>query len=374
LSEAEPTIHDLRVTIAWSETFIDLLADPAPTGAPLAGLGRRDTFAKLHEEARSGELPGGLASPWPRPRGQMFWTYYCEKRLPADVTGLQSWRWLVPLRATLPAPQAPAGVRANAEAFFHPHGTTLVVTFSLRRDLPLFAAVAAAMELRREALLVDAGGPVTVDRWAQGAMLQLRQRVLGSPAAATSLLGEPLTVTTVVDASGVDLDASPGEPVHRAVDAWAGWSPTWKNNALPNLEARTIPTRQAPPSHLLYGSRRGRTVWFPARFGETKPKPTKSKPTLSCYHRNLVLASLQVDSLLGLVANAIALQDDGVTGSAALNACHARAAEVLGRLHAGRGDTYRTRSVQVQIDQDPRRASLETARARLGMSELAEAQ
>jgi hypothetical protein len=108
---------------------------------------------------------------------------------------------------------------------------------------------------------------------------------------------------------------------------------------------------------LVYGTNRGRAVWFPDLLADSV------RPTLACYHRNLALASMQVESLCGF-AHGIASQ---VNENNALNfaeeECARNAAGLLGRLYGGKSSIYRSWSVRAQIDQNNFVSDIDTVRA-----------
>jgi len=114
------------------------------------------------------------------------------------------------------------------------------------------------------------------------------------------------------------------------------------------LAQRAVAIRNAPPSHLLYGLARGRAVWFPASFLDLG----KQRSSLACYHRNLMFASLQTESLAGLMVLARERYQNPAPASPLSNSMDAllqSAAEVLGRLYVGDAKTYRSSSPTVQI-------------------------
>jgi hypothetical protein len=158
-------------------------------------------------------------------------------------------------------------------------------------------------------------------------------------------------VATVVRGEGVDPGALPAEggQVHRMLEAVTTWRPSWQHDDLRNLplSQASLRIRTAPPSHVLYGRERGRAVWFPALFTQKGG----DLHSLSCYHRNLVLASLQVESLSGAISETAKQIGDGLPLSVGHRECARRAAGILGRLYGG-VDTYRSWSPRVHIEQN----------------------
>lgn len=71
----EIEIHDIRLSLIWVETFPDLLAESAPTEAPLAFLGHDSTyepqFERLLQDDRT-RIEPNLALPWTNLSHQHF--------------------------------------------------------------------------------------------------------------------------------------------------------------------------------------------------------------------------------------------------------------------------------------------------------------
>lgn len=152
--------------------------------------------------------------------------------------------------------------------------------------------------------------------------------------------------------------------VHRALEGLAHWQKTWRDDQLSPLEKNRIPIRGGPPSHLVYGRRQGRVIWFPVHFSRAHP----SSRSLSCYHRNIAMATLQVESLLTHCRIAAAQTGRGLAGP--LRDCAQHAAEILGRMHAGLGSTYRTATARVHVDQSAAKQDLNTTRQYFGLAQI----
>ena len=176
--------------------------------------------------------------------------------------------------------------------------------------------------------------------------------------AAREQAGQLFSVVTVIDAtaaSSTDPVVQDG-PVHRALEAMAGWNPLWKKMALKPLSAGRIAIRQSPEGHIIYGRQQGRVVWFPGNFPSAGGKPS----TLTCFHQNLSMASLHVASLCRFAKDAAAQLSNKkslASVSKMYRDCARLTAGILGRLHGKKNDDdagakpeiYRSGSIRTQI-------------------------
>lgn len=356
---AKIEIHDLRLSFIWVETVLDLVRHAVPSGAPLAFLGRRSSYAQRFEQVlRSPREPGGLEPPWRRPAGHFFWTYYLRGRTPGNVSGDQAWKALVPFRGKVPAAvEAPwLGGDLVPETFLYPHGLALVVTALCRAHLPLEEAVEKAFEVRQTGKFQvewDEGRvsqSLSLDAFVGKALTTLGKAGFGPGATPDARSVTPFTLATVVRGTGVHPNAPvpDGGKAHRALEAITTWRPTWRYDVLPNLAEVSLQIRRAPPSHVLYYGKRGRAVWFPGLF----IREARDLHSLACYHRNLVFASLQVESLSGLVSQTAKQIRDMSPLSVTHRECARRAVGILGRLYGGLRSTYRSRSPRAHIEQN----------------------
>jgi len=351
-------VEAVRVSFAWIQPKLDLLAEQPLPNAPMRFLGRDDTFGAQFELAQNGQQPNGLEPPWPKPAGQLFWTHYLEGSEPGSIRGTESWRALVPLRLKLAAyfelPQLKLTV--FTEGFLYPHGLGLGITVELTERQPIETVVNALIDLQQKRRLVPPGaqgrgGSLKLGDYAAQCLSKLRADAFGDSAAARRVtLDQPFSIATILRATDVDVNAPIVDqgPVHRELEALTRWSPTWQaDSPLPPFAKRRIPTRgNSPPSHALYASKRGRVIWFPAYFGQP------GAPNLSCYHRNLFYACLQVESLSALSSAAAQRIAAGIALSPWQSDCAKRAAGILGRLYAGANSTYRSMSVKLHIDEN----------------------
>lgn len=371
-SEGDIRIYDVRVSSVWAETFLDLLRDPAPSGAPMAFLGRRSAFARRFEQAAQ-KRPGprGLEPPWPKSGKHYFWTFYLRRRASDDISGNKAWNALAPFRGALPAKLTTPGDqwRLAAEAFHYPHGLGIIVTATFRGALTLAQMVEQAIQFKRGAHVEVKWGAgdetemLTLGAFADKGLALLRRAVLGSNAPLdASNSAQPFTVVTVIRADGVDPNEQTptGGAVHGALEAMTTWSLDWQSKRLPDLGKTSVklPIREeSPPASVLYARTRGRAIWFPGLF---TLEPGTRQHSLACYHRNLVLTSLQVESLAGLVTHTA--EQIGTPLAEAHSDCVRHGAIILGRMYSGSASTYRSWSARAQIEQNNWLADLNKVR------------
>lgn len=378
-------VDRFKLSLIWFETVLDLLQEKPPK-APMRFLGRNYTYEPRFADAIKEQVAmlnaklqprGELAPPWPKPIGQRFWMYYLKKRKLDEVSGREAWNALVPFRIrprfTVQATAPVDGVLS--EGFAYPHGFAWVLTLGCSGAFTPEEMASTAQELRRTCQLTvtwDAGSSeqCSLDVLAGKAMQTLRRAIFGaSVAAGTALAADPFTVLTVLQASGIDAETpvQPGSVLQKTLEAVTNWRPTWKKDPPPKLSKVDVDRRTGPAGHMIYGRKRGRAVWFPASF--QPPVPGRRAPTsLGCYHRNMVFASLQGESLLGLLA---ATAQAGPILPAAHDNCANNAAGIMGRLYGGVEDTYRSGSLRAQVDQQGLVTTVNTVRARYKMSPLA---
>jgi hypothetical protein len=375
-SQVPIEVHDMRLSFIWTETVLNLVGDRIPDDAPCSFLGRFSGYEPRFEGASGHGEADGLQLPWPGPVGQLFWTYYLEGHRPGDVSGTQAWKALVPFRhkapLTVEAPWLPR--RLLLEAFYYPHGLAFIVTASCSVRLALDEAIDMAFKVRRGEQFEaqwegEAPKRFSLDGLAGWAAAKLRAAAFGSQVRPEASSVTPFTVVTVVRASGVDPDVpTPGNgEVHRALEALTGWRLTWRHDRIPDLaDASLRIVRTAPASHVLYAGKRGRAVWFPGLFTLSR----SSVRSLACYHRNLVLASAQVESLGGLVAESGDWLRRGNELPPTQSECARHASGILGRLFGGKPGTYRSYSTRTQIEQNDLMEIVNEVRDHFGMPAL----
>lgn len=350
-------VNDLRISWIWTETFPELVVNPPKLksrwGNLASDLEYNPLFKNPHTQLDPLSLPWDTSSP---KRIHYFWRYYLGKDC-ARVPPEEAFKRLVPFRgfrsARVKTPWASG--KLMMEAYYYPHGVALVITVHIRNDLLLDDMVDRAVEAAQGAtfdvIWADASSDaLTMPQLATKAMDGLRSFVYGPNTLQGTPSSKPFTVATVVRGSGVDKDApnTDKDNVHRALEGLCSWHATWKDDVLHPLAERAVGIRHAPVSHLLYGLTRSRAVWFPASFLELH----KQRSSLACYHRNLMFASLQTESLAGLMMLAHDWYQNRAPVypmSGSMELLVESAAEILGRLYAGDTRTYRSSSPAVQI-------------------------
>jgi hypothetical protein len=375
-----PTISRFQISAIWIESNLALLDDPPTTAVPdMAYLGQPAAYSQRFTDAqhrlRHG-APQPPATPWTKTKGQRFWYYYLRGTENVDVTGEAAWQWLVPLRSVIPAnlrrDEAPEAF-SLVEAFLYPHAIALVATVSWQRKngAALDEIVAEAFRLRYERIhcvqWLDRNdffreitwpaaddAPSSLAQIGDHGLRILRARVFGPDAqTGKSSAKAPFTVATMLSGQDINLQAAPTNngDIQRALHALAQWKPVHPG-AAPlklNSEVSLGLGKLAGTADLLYGQRRGRVIWYPSKF--TTSGARLNMP-LVCYHRNLVLATMQLESLYSLAQAVEARHRDGVPLSPFQNELARSAASKLGLLYGGHRDTYRSRSLQKQIEQN----------------------
>lgn len=363
-------INNLKLSFIWVETFSNLFDRAVCPPAPLAFMGDSDLYrielAKVQNQTRT-----DIQLPWlSEQKGpNFFWIYYLmdtADKGPVDLSRLSEsrvWKQLVPFcsHTHLPRVKAPwLGKQGyvSLEAFYYPHGLALVVTTGCRKQLTPAEVVDTAFKIRyQEKFDVH---------WQTGTEENLDLHTLANKCLNT--LGKmnlglddlpvhnisPFTVLTVVQGFPLPVEEIPANgEIHQMLEAVTVWRRINPGVTLQNLNQAWIRFDPAcfpafSPPNLLYHHKRSRAVWFPCAFSDTT---RRKRRTLNCYHKNLVIASLQIESLSGLVA--LAAQDikNGNPLVSTYEVCAKRAVGILRRLYGG-VNTYQSPSIPVQIEEN----------------------
>lgn len=367
-------VYDMRLSFIWTETFTELLQDS--NGRPLSFLGRSFTyepeFGRLLSNPKATAGPG-LKLPWLAIRHQGFWRAYFAGQAPPNAR--TCWRQIVPLRGPLPLGKRPSWLqgRVFGEGFFYPHGLALAVTAVYKgKGLSLEDSMKLARKIRKTGQFNAnwPGGsaqPVGLKTLADSALDHLREIALGPGGRPGTRSREPFSILTVVQGSGVDFEEPvEGSQVHQFLEVTSSWTNRWRNPYLPPLEEVSLDLGLWAENDVLYARKRGRVVWFPQHFSEDI-EPINS---LSCYHRNLLLASMTVESLTGLASETIRLQQTGRPLSSDFRTCARNAARILGQFYGGAESTYGNMSLLRQIEENGYQETINDLRRYFNMYEL----
>jgi hypothetical protein len=311
--------------------------------------------------------------PWDKDYARSFWKYYAQ--FPRSNT-LEIWRAMVPLEYPLFWSLKPSWEGdSQAKAFLYPWGIGILVDVSITGKMQFDDAINKAVEVRRSALTTFQASTTSASAPINKLLGSLFDHVRAIAFGTTpkGVQGELFTVVTFVDGEGDDLGQAiqQSSTVHKGLEGLVGWNDKWNKSQPPPLAASTLKIRgSAPVNHLLYGSNRGRAVWFPEYFASGASDDPDER--LPLYHQNLSMAALHTESLC-LMARDVANQFDNNRTpndwSFAYADCAKRVAGILGRLYGGTTDTYRSRSVQNHI-QKSFKDTVNAMRTGLGMSEL----
>lgn len=378
MSSSSAQIDFFRLSFIWTETNTDLLRNPGPPNAPMGFLGSRDGYMAKFDEIQKGSAPLGLTTPWrDDPVGQRFWKFYLSTSDLTTTSGASAWAHLVPLRgavlATINPPQPELSFASHA--FYYPFGFALVVTVTCKASLSLQETIQQAFQIRSEGKIKVQTAAGTEDlyltQYANKCLNALRGAVFPPATPAGKISSEPFSIFTAVKGSGVaaGADIPEGGEIHGILDAVTTWDTDYPDINLTPLNVAKVGLREkSPPGHILYANKRGRAVWFPGKFTRQAVK----RPSVTCYHKNLVFVSLQVESLCGFLrATAEVIRSgDGPSLPKWHFELSKEAANVVGRLYGYDEEMYRSRSPRVQLDQNRYTEDVNVVRTFHGRDEL----
>jgi hypothetical protein len=346
-------ISKFRISLIWTETVPAMLARTAASGAPLAWLGLMGDYQQNFNALGAGAGPAEVELPWRRPMGERFWRRYFEGTHTGEVTGLQAWKRLTPFRGTLPCGISAAvpDVKMSFESYFAPHGIALLATAyyeGAEKSLPEVADIAHAVRFGPFFGRVGGAANRRLEPVAEDTLADLCHQAFGANIAGHLHDSKPFTVTTLLDGRNAsDSDKiKAGSPEHRLLEAVTGWNPSYRNMNLKNLPPATASVRikRQLDGDLMYARKNGRAIWLPRAF-------ISGSRTLTCYHRNIVFASLQTQSLGGFSIWAAAQQKAGAPVDKSVLDRAKRATTLLGLLSEGNPAIYQSASVAKQIEE-----------------------
>jgi hypothetical protein len=364
-------IHKARLSFIWAEVLPPFLEQPMPKESPLAFLTRNFLFRDMFQKALNGEVtPTQFEPPWIAERKQQFWMRYLVQSKLGDVPGSQAWDYLVPLRVD-------SGIKIEADwlhdtnfidAFYYPFGEAVVLTFRWEPKLLLKDLLPKAYDFYKTgkfSLVGDPSQSLSLEEVADAVLTSLRKNALGDRSQTGRRTKQAFSLITIIEAEGVppQADVRKNPEILKALEVLTNWPADYEYLTLPTPKDVCLPTkRSVPPGSALYAQERGRAVWHPALFRLKKDATVQEavdqgrrSSKLGCYHRNLLFASLQTESLGRLICHTADLFNAG-QHKADLTAHHRdvvhSAALCLSKLYLGdKSKTWRSASVQRQIDQ-----------------------
>lgn len=365
--------EQLQISFVWAET-ID--APPHPLTQALAPLNMsgpqryKSLFTQLRDKAPQTRGAVAITLPWNAAHSAGFWQSYLGQRPPNNVAGKEAYMQLVPIQVALPWRITAVGFRGTAviEGFCYPFGVTCTIHVRCDDQVESEELIPLAASIRQARIFSLQRGPDAPAEtgslsWiAHEALAELCTLCYG-PGVRGRVAPTPFSITTLLRGQGVSpvLPVMSGGAAHRLLEALATWRIPEPDGQLPSLDAARIPShvRQSQAGDVLYASSRGRVVWLPRHF--SKPQPGRA---LERYHRHLVLAALQVESLGGIIRRAAAQINAGERAlGEPLGKWADRSRVLLSQLYNGSEDvTYRTMSSQRQIIDNEILTALNTVR------------
>jgi hypothetical protein len=361
-------LQSLRLSFLWAEILPDFLQTNVPLDSPFGSLSRNFLFEKTFETARDGASTNPkFEVPWLRERKQKFWMRYLVQGKLNQVKGSQAWNYLVPHRLDTGIQIKADGCKGDVfiDAFFYPFGTAVVISLRWDPNLALDQLTTEVYSVAKSGKFSIVNGPqqITLDDIADFVFASLRERALGKPGEGDFRTPEPFSILTVIQAAGADLkaDVRKNQKVMETLEALTSWPANPNAITLPDLSQACLPTKgHSPVDSALFAEPRGRAVWVPALFGvdpnaakTQAPAKSRLSSKLGCYHRNLLFASLQIESLGRLLCYTSRLFAQGKR-KVDLPASHRDMAKnsaiQLAKLYLGmRDDTWRSASAHRQI-------------------------
>jgi hypothetical protein len=334
-------ITNFRVSFIWVETIPAIFAQQVKASSPYAFLGYRGQYAQAFDKLKRPKGgPQGLELPWPKPQGHHYW-----KRLPFRISSKE---------------RSP---RVTFEVFYSSQGTALVANAYYRgQPKSLTEIVELAHAIRnRDRFHTDtaqAQSGLSLQSVAEHALATARRAAFGDVEAFAGY-NQPFTIATFVQGT-VANPAAPivdGSDEHRVLEALTGWNQNFAimNLAKTPLQSASLSIHSRLDSDLVYARGTGRAIWLPRLFGAPQ-----GRARLSCYHRNVTLASVQTMSLGEFVGWVARRYQRGEAVPDLVQERAKRASRLLGVLAAGeRTATYRTMSITTQVDDAKWRQSME---------------
>lgn len=349
-------IGNFQLSFIWFVPVISLLGNELSNShnAPLAFLGRQEDYENMYKQLK--QKPEGVTDlllPWENPLTYYFWSYYIGTF--GNISARVAWKNFVPFRKKVPFEIAVKATGENGrfllEAYCYPYGLALIATAYCDGEFTLDTMIQKAFEIRKQPVFEvktqekDLGN-ITLNNLAFEALRKLYGQVTGQNG--SFQLTQAFSIFTVLRGSGTDPQAvvSTNEALLHALEAVTRWDDNYLYIKPNQWEEANLTIKHPISSHVLYANKRGRAIWFPVTFMSGKTR------RLSYYHQNLSFATLQVESLCGLVLEGNKIKKNSHLPSQILNDCLYRAVNTLGRLYGNADSTYRTWSVRAQLQQN----------------------
>lgn len=364
------TVSDFRLSFVWA---CALLPEKVPQAA--ASFATRTAYESLFDKLQAAPS-ADFDLPWPAdyPYAHKFWVQYLSIQDPGLATGAMAWPKAVPLRAATRPVTAQASWfpgRVVLELYVFPFGVGIVASLNGSGDRAAADWVTLARGTADKPMSVAFGADPATDMVLKSAAAEgltwAAKSYFGIAGLPTALL-DPFVIATVVRGAGADKTVAPetNKDIHRILYGAATLRSNWDSATLDDLvKGKTLLDirRGASPGDVVFAERRGRCVWIPSSFASTDPGVT----SLSCYHRNQVFGALQVESLGGLARAVMTRVKTNRTQPVRVDQFGRMAASLLAELYRGDAGTYRSISLQRQIDDRDSRDDIVALGKRYGL-------
>jgi hypothetical protein len=355
-------INLLRLSIVWVEALPGLLQVPA--AGPLGKLTQAADYAALFNALLAGGGNTLVDLPWPQhpparyPGRNNFWDETIVTRLrdrPGSNLGMLAWRAAIPLKHRANLITVRRADRTSVEGWYYPHGVALSVTAWLSGNFDQAGVQQALDDLLHAPLtVVWPNGNQTIepaDQLAATLLDNLSQQ--GFAIADAGFRPPPMRIVTVIKAEHDPQEQNPAQAEAAMLDAVL--------TAIGGPPASTL-----SPDRNVWSFSRGRVIWRPDRFLSTM----RNLHTLGCLHRNVLMGTLQVASLLRAVELLVAnLVGTGAPVPPWIEPYARMLAGLVGRIYGGI-ETYAQASLRTMIGQPQPRSQADRLRNRFNLPPL----
>lgn len=318
----------------------------------VAGGAGTPSLSELNEYSAAFAAAPAVGAAWMKPwgnysRGHRYWSNLLGSAY-ARADTLSAWTKQVPLRRAdgyTPGTELSA-VIVGCERFLYPSGVGVAITATFDGELPLPGALSLHSELCQGPVFV---GSDRVARRIKGILAyvleELENEVLGNPSSAP-VRSQQQTITTIAGSTGKTKTGAATETLKQL--CYPGQQPG-RTTIFPNRTGNFSGTIRA-------AGQRSQATWSPIRSATTA-----ERNGLTCYHRNVLLATLHTMQLLNLTELA---GDDFASDADRAQQLYRRAGTVLGWLYGG-ASAYSTRFTPKLIDDSGLRERIDRIRLRL---------